>query len=65
MTVPVTAIYKDHRLATRQDNIRLSWQVSTVEPKAVTEFVKQRPNCSFWQCVLRLYSGHVPAAVFF
>jgi hypothetical protein len=51
MPVPETPVHKDHGAAFRKHDIRLSGQIKTVDPKTISELVKERANLPFRRCV--------------
>jgi hypothetical protein len=63
MRVPEAPVHKDRRSILRQNNIRLSWQIFSMEPVSVAQGVKDRPDAHFRLCVSVLNRGHVAAAL--
>lgn len=44
MTVPETAVHKDYGAPPRENEVRLSWKIFSVEPEAVSKAMDHAPD---------------------
>ena len=63
VTVPEAAMHENNCAVFRQNNIGLTWQVSSVKAVSVPKSVKDRANPHFGLCVLALDCRHIAAAL--
>jgi len=45
--MPETTVYKDDRLPTRQDNVRISGQIRSMQSESESELVKEGAHLNF------------------
>jgi hypothetical protein len=60
MPVPKTAVDKNNRLPFRQENIRLTQQISHMQPIPETCSVQHLPDCDFRLRVFATDPAHIP-----
>ncbi len=65
MPVPITSMYENYCPIFRQNNIRVSWEISSMKSETESWFVQERADRKFRGCILRANSRHIPTAMFF
>lgn len=58
MTMPEAAVDKNHDPVLWKDNVWVAGQISSVEPEAIPEAMKQRPHRDFGSGVLGPHMPH-------
>jgi hypothetical protein len=64
VTVPEAAVHEDNGAVLRQNHIRLSRQVFSVQAVSVPKSVKDRANSHFGSGIPAFYRSHISAALF-
>jgi len=60
MAMPEATMNKDCNATTYKDDVRITWQIASMNPKSVTHSVKRRSNSYLRQSIFATDAAHVP-----
>src|SRR5437762_9045069 len=61
MPMPEAAVNENHGFVFRKNDIRATWQLLSMQPKAITHPMQQPSHSHFRRCILSPDPAHIPA----